>query len=157
MLQQSYYYWKYSFWYWPTPLAMWYDLHIVHIFTHNIYFHTCTHTHSYYITHIITFMFVLSSSYEDSTKSFCFHHWSLLDQPHLSCMLNNTNNLKGSKHNNQSFNELMATNKSGCCKHLDVGCNQGLTWHLDPLIPPPYKQIPEIPLDNWWAIYIIIN
>ena len=51
----------------------------------------------------------------------------------------------------------MATTKSGHCKHLDVGCNQGLTWCLDPLIPPPYKQIPEILLDNQWAICVIIS
>ena len=50
-----------------------------------------------------------------------------LDQPQCSGKLNSTNNSKGLKHNNQSFNELMATNKSGHYKHLDVGCNQGLT------------------------------
>ena len=49
------------------------------------------------------------------------------DQPQCSDKLNSTNNLKGLKHNNQSFNELMATKKSGYCTQLDVGCNQGLT------------------------------
>ena len=75
----------------------------------------------------------------------------------LLTKLNNTNNSKGSKHNNQSFNELIATNKSGCCKHLDVGCNQGLTWHLDPLIPSSLHSNPRQSLDKWWAIYIIVS
>ena len=50
-----------------------------------------------------------------------------LDQLQCSGEPNSTNNSKGLKNNNQSFDELMATNKSGHWKHLDVGCNQGLT------------------------------
>ena len=51
----------------------------------------------------------------------------------------------------------MATNKSGHCEHLDVGCNQGIILYLDPLTPPPHTQIPEISIDNWWAIYVVIS
>ena len=51
----------------------------------------------------------------------------------------------------------MATNNSGCCEHLDAGCNQGIILYLDPLTPPPHKQIPEMLIDNWWAIYIVIS
>ena len=65
---------------------------------------------------------------------------------------------KGSKHNIQSFKELMATNKYGCFEHLDVGCNQGIILYLSPLTPPPpHNQIPEILIDNWWAIYVVIS
>ena len=46
----------------------------------------------------------------------------------------------------------MATNKSGCCEHLDVGYNQGIILCLDPLTPLPHNQIPEILIDSWWAI-----
>ena len=54
-------------------------------------------------------------------------------------------------------NELMVTNKPGYSEHLDVGCNQGIILYLDPLTPPPpHKQIPEISIDNWWAIYASI-
>ena len=42
----------------------------------------------------------------------------------------------------------MATNKSGCCNHLDVGYNQGIILYLNPLTPPLHKQIPEISIDN---------
>ena len=51
----------------------------------------------------------------------------------------------------------MATNKSGHCEHLDVGCNQGIILFLDPLTPPCHTHIPEISLDNWWTIYVIIR
>ena len=43
------------------------------------------------------------------------------------------------------------------CEHLDIGCNQGIILYLDPLTPPPLKQIPEILIDNWWAIYIVVS
>ena len=66
------------------------------------------------------------------------------DQPQCSCKRNNTNNLKGLKYNNQSFNKLMATNKSGHCEHLDVGYIQEIILYLDQLTPPPHTQIPEI-------------
>ena len=48
----------------------------------------------------------------------------------------------------------MVTNKSGHCEHLDVGWNEGIILYLDPPILPPYKQIPEILIDNWWVIYV---
>ena len=51
----------------------------------------------------------------------------------------------------------MATNKSVHCKHLDVGCNQGVILYLEPLTPTPHIQIPEILTDNWWTIYIIVS
>ena len=51
----------------------------------------------------------------------------------------------------------MATNKSGHCEHLDVGCNQGIILYLDPLSTPPHNQIPQILIDNWWAIIIVIS
>ena len=51
----------------------------------------------------------------------------------------------------------MVTNKSGHCEHSDVGYNQGIILYLDPLTPPPHKQIPEISIDNWWAIYASVS
>ena len=51
----------------------------------------------------------------------------------------------------------MVTNKSGCCKHLDVGCKKGIILYLNPLTLPFHKQIPEISIDNWWAIYITLG
>ena len=52
----------------------------------------------------------------------------------------------------------MVTNKSVFCEHLDVGCNQRIILYLDPLTPPtPHKQIPEISIDNSWAIYIDVS
>ena len=50
----------------------------------------------------------------------------------------------------------MVTNKSGCYEPLDVGCIQGIILYLNPLATPPHKQIPEISIDNWWAIYITL-
>ena len=52
-------------------------------------------------------------------------------------------------------NELMATNKSGFCEHLDAGCNQGIILYLNSLTPAPHKQ--EISIDKWWSIYIDIS
>ena len=51
----------------------------------------------------------------------------------------------------------MAINKSGHCEHLDVGCNQGIILYLDPITLSLHTQIPEILIDNWWAIYLIIS
>ena len=51
----------------------------------------------------------------------------------------------------------MVTNKSSHCEHLDVGCNQGIILYLEPLTPPPHNQIPDILIDNWWAIYVIVS
>ena len=51
----------------------------------------------------------------------------------------------------------MVANKYGHFEHLDVGCNQGIILNLDLLTPPPHKQIPEIPIDGWWAIYARVS
>ena len=59
--------------------------------------------------------------------------------------------------NTNICNELMVTNKSGCCEHLDVGCNQGIILYLDPPTPPHHKEIPEILIDNCWAVYASVS
>ena len=33
----------------------------------------------------------------------------------------------------------MVTNKSGHCKHMDVGCIQGMILYLNQITPPPHK------------------
>ena len=50
----------------------------------------------------------------------------------------------------------MVTNKYGCYEHLDVGYIQGIILYLNALTPPPHEQIPEILIDNWWAIYVML-
>ena len=130
--------------------------YILHIYLHTTYISTHVHIHIHIISHILKhsclcyhlLMKIVLRVSVSTTDPFWTSH---------NVLVHWINNSKELKHNNQSFNKLMATNKSGYCKHLDVDCNQSLTWHLDPLIPPPYKQIPEIPLNNWWAIYIIIS
>ena len=83
--------------------------HLVYIFISYALTYTHTHLHSKHNAQRVTIID------------------PLLDQLQCSCKLNSRNNSKGWKHYNQSFNEPMATKKSGHCKHLDVGCNQGLT------------------------------
>ena len=76
-------------------------------------------TYTFYTYHTTTLSFYMETACNSSLSDPC----QISQNDGIKSQIIQT----GVKHYNQSFNELMLTNKSGHCKHLDVDCNQGLT------------------------------